>query len=277
MHPEDVLHATDECDALRRAFLAALAPDACWINPLRSRLVADDHLGLRRAASACGLKSPPSLCSNDPLRVRAFAADHGDVVAIEPVSVPACGGPGRPRRWRTTRVTEAVLGGDADIAHFPALYQHRVDAHRFVRVVVMGQRLYAMRLPSSVFDDEGSPDRGAGGDGALGCEALPAQIQASCFALMRAMRLVFACIDLVVTIAGEYRFVDLDEQGDFLFLEDGAAPLLDAFCHLLREGRLDAGWTSAPGRLRCAEVAEAARMERVKEAVQDQRGNHGGG
>ena len=58
---------------------------------------------------------------------------------------------------------------------------------------------------------------------------------------MRMLGLAFGCIDLIVTPQGEYVFLEVNEMGQFLWVEqrEPACPLLRAFATLLIEGRLD--------------------------------------
>ena len=59
--------------------------------------------------------------------------------------------------------------------------------------------------------------------------------------LMRELGLVFGCIDLIVTPEGEHVFLEINEMGQFLWVEQGApaCPMLRAFATLLVERRLD--------------------------------------
>ena len=59
--------------------------------------------------------------------------------------------------------------------------------------------------------------------------------------LMRMLGLAFGCIDLIVTPQGEYVFLEVNEMGQFLWVEqrEPACPLLRAFATMLIEGRLN--------------------------------------
>jgi len=69
---------------------------------------------------------------------------------------------------------------------------------------------------------------------------LPPQVEERCVQLMRQLGLAFGCIDLIVTPEDEYVFLEVNEMGQFLFVEERAPaiPLLRAFTTLLVERKL---------------------------------------
>jgi hypothetical protein len=76
-----------------------------------------------------------------------------------------------------------------------------------------------------------------GGDGELVIEpmVLPEAVARQCRALLARLGLVFGCFDFVVTPAGEYVFLEINQMGQFLWKEEQCAelPLLQAFCDFL--------------------------------------------
>jgi hypothetical protein len=61
---------------------------------------------------------------------------------------------------------------------------------------------------------------------------------------MSELGLVFGCFDLIVTPKGEYVFLEVNEMGAFLWIEERLPELelLDAFCEFLIQGRRDFSW-----------------------------------
>jgi hypothetical protein len=107
--------------------------------------------------------------------------------------------------------------------------------------------------------------------------ALPAVERERCFALMERLGIVFGCFDFIVTPEGEHVFLEVNEMGQFLFVEEYTGlPLLDAFCDFLIAA--DPGFTyrPEPRPLRFADFAlpigrrmQAAEREHVRPASQD--------
>jgi hypothetical protein len=83
--------------------------------------------------------------------------------------------------------------------------------------------------------------------------------------------LVFGCLDFIVTPAGDYVFLEINEMGQFLFLERRTElPLLESFTQFLLAGSEHFRLTSSKNPVSYAEVwsealdlAEQARADHV--------------
>jgi hypothetical protein len=218
--------------------------DRLWVNRPRSAVAAENKLVQLRAARRAGLRFPPTLVSHDPDAIRRFADRHGRVVYK----------PFLPHTWKDAasgrmfstfaRILEpAMLADDDSLSLCPGIYQAYVDKQRDVRVVAIGERFFTADLGShsgQAFVDwrahTYSPELRA----EVG--ALPGGYQMRLEALLGELGLVFGCVDLVIDRAGEAHFLEVNQAGQFLFLEEmvrGALPLLRAMVALLGEGRAD--------------------------------------
>jgi hypothetical protein len=73
---------------------------------------------------------------------------------------------------------------------------------------------------------------------------VPAAIEAQCAALLDELGLVFGCFDFIVNPEGDYIFLEVNEMGQFLFVERSCGiPLVDAFASFLLQGRVDFEWS----------------------------------
>ena len=64
---------------------------------------------------------------------------------------------------------------------------------------------------------------------------LPADIETYCILLMKKLDIVFGCFDFIVTHSGEYIFLEVNEMGQFLWIEKllPELKLLNCFCEFL--------------------------------------------
>jgi glutathione synthase/RimK-type ligase-like ATP-grasp enzyme len=63
---------------------------------------------------------------------------------------------------------------------------------------------------------------------------LPAEVERRCVELTRRLGLVYGAIDLIVTPAGEYVFLEINPTGEYGWIEDATGlPISDAICDLL--------------------------------------------
>jgi glutathione synthase/RimK-type ligase-like ATP-grasp enzyme len=218
--------------------------DRLWVNTPRAAVAAENKLVQLQAARRAGLRFPPTLVSHDPDAIRRFAERHGRVV-YKPF-LPHTWKDGASGRMFSTfaRILEpAMLADDASLSLCPGIFQAYVDKTRDVRVVVIGGRFFTADLRSQsgeAFVDWRAHTYSAELRAEVG--TLPGDYQARLAALLGELGLVFGCIDLVVDRAGDAHFLEVNQAGQFLFLEEmvgGALPLLRAMVALLGEGRAD--------------------------------------
>lgn len=130
---------------------------------------------------------------------------------------------------------------DDALSSCPAIYQRKIEKAYELRVTCMEERCFTVRLDSQSRDttcmdwraDLCTPLKPRRHD-------LPPQVEERCIRLMRELGLAFSCLDLIVTPQGEHVFLEVNEMGEFLWVEqdEPACPLLRAFASLLIEHRL---------------------------------------
>jgi hypothetical protein len=276
LHPGDREFAERECTIFRQALLCDLLPDAFWINPHDAAVRASRKLVQQRAAVENGLTTPDTLYSNDPREIRDFLGRH-DGQAIYKVY--------RPVSWRDAEtywipyssvVTGAELVEDELLQAVPGIFQEVVPKRYELRVTAMGQRLFTTKLDSQRTHAGKIDWRKSYSELEMEPYVLPEAIASGCGRVLRALGLVFGCFDFVVTPAGEYVFLEVNEAGQFLFVEQSTGqPLLDAFSEFVVQGDVEFAWEAERVRTRCRDVeaealalAERARAAHV--AVPDQ-------
>jgi hypothetical protein len=65
--------------------------------------------------------------------------------------------------------------------------------------------------------------------------ALPVAVAARCRSFLRRLDLRFGCVDFIVTPDGHYVFLEINQMGQFLWIEEAQPelPLLQMFCDFL--------------------------------------------
>lgn len=100
--------------------------------------------------------------------------------------------------------------------------QEYVDKLFELRVTVVGRKVFACKLDSQrQKEDEGKVDWRQGYEHGLRHEAfeLPEEMADFCRAYLREMRLNFGCFDFIVTLSGEYVFLECNPNGQWLWVE----------------------------------------------------------
>jgi len=200
-----------------------------WISyPWATRRAACKTDQLARAA-ALGLSIPRTLASNDPVAVRRFYGECGGPGTVifkthQPIIVPVAD-PESCGVVYTSLLDEAHVERLDEIVCCPGIFQEYVAKDHEVRVTVIGRRLFACRI----FSQEGEASRvdwrnwdWRRPEGSLPrhepCD-LPEPVARALAALTRGYELRFATVDLVVTPAGEWVFLELNPNGQWAWIE----------------------------------------------------------
>lgn len=275
LHPADRAFATAQCREFREGLFAALAPKAFWVNRRTAAQRANHKIVQHLAAADLGMEIPPTLYSNDPDEVRAFARAHaGEIVYKTFGGGAGWRGDGTTRVTYTTALRDVDLEDDRALMLAPGIYQAKVEKAYELRVTVLGRRLFGVKLHSQETAAGRLDWRRAYGELRVEPLSVPAPVERACLALMDRLDLAFGCFDFIVTREDRHVFLEVNPMGQFLWIEDMAGvPILDAFCQFLIQGRSDFAWDHARVAVRLADIdvrepERAARAEHVAPADQ---------
>jgi len=187
-------------------------------------------------ASKAGLATPATLISNDPERAAVFVEALRDTdCAIKPLIATRVDGEEGARLPLTTILPR---GHALDsVARAPSIFQPYIEKAFELRCVVMGERIFTVKMDSQAHESTRKDWRA----GELGGEEmknevfdLPEHVQAALHRLMRSFEINFASIDMIVTPDGGFVFLDLNPNGQWLWLEeDLGLPLVAGMADLL--------------------------------------------
>jgi hypothetical protein len=187
-------------------------------------------------AQSLGLEIPSTLITNSPTEVLEFYKRHrGKVVrkAVKSADVFAADGSrARPFTYPVSR---------RDLAHVhateccPTIVQAYVEKRVELRVTVVGQQVFAAEIDSQHanhsrydwrhHDTANTPHR---------AHDLPARLQRACVAMVAELGLLFGAIDMIVTPDCRYVFLELNPNGEYLWIESlTGLPISDAVCDVL--------------------------------------------
>ncbi|WP_435193290.1 ATP-grasp ribosomal peptide maturase [Streptomyces sp. NRRL F-5630] len=200
-----------------------------WVNhPLRE--VAADYKPAQLAlAQRLGLDVPPTLVTNDPDRARAFIAEHEQVIHKTLRSTPYERDGVRLGGWAEPVAVEEI---DDSVRTAPHLFQARVRKTSDVRVLVVGRRLFAVRIDSDLLDWR--LDYSALTYSAID---LPPALAAGLHAFLERCGLASGSFDLALDADGRYQFLELNPNGQWGWLEHATGlPFSAALADFLTRG-----------------------------------------
>ena len=221
-----------------------LDPLANWINPI-DNIAGHKPIQLLTARSV-GFDIPPTLMSNDPRKIRNFFERYrGDVIYKSFYPAAWQDEHGKNFTVYATLLTSDILKDDLALSACPGIFQKRINRKSEYRVTVMGRTCLAARVTPSLDSESDQIDiKTHHNDVIVSRAELPSAVQDKCIGLTRALGVRFGCIDIVQDLEGRYIFLEINPQGQFLWLEDinPNLPMLDAFSDFLMDGSQDFEW-----------------------------------
>jgi hypothetical protein len=216
-----------------------------WINEPTASQAAENKFIQLKLARSCGIDIPRTLITARPDRFRAFLRAEGEIVAK-----PLDGHSWKNECGETLSAFASILSvergsqlSDEDIAQCVTMYQQRIEKIADVRMVVMGAEVYAYRV---IQNGEQHFDFRIGfyQENHLRYEAIPvpAALKRKMIKLMGLLRINFASADFALKANDAWVFLDLNPNGQWLFLEDGdnECCLGQKFCSFFVNDRVDA-------------------------------------
>lgn len=246
LHPADVLIAEKESNTVIQGFddyldKKALMSANSYASHVRSR-----HKTIQlRAASKVGLFIPNTLISNCPDDIKYFSRNFSGNVVIKSFTSPTWMSDGSTYFTFTKKISEDLLKNHESLSAAPAIYQEQVEKAYEVRILFMGAQYFAVKLNSQESKASRSDWR-RNGTANLSIEPwqVPDDVIDLCKSLMAELGLITGSFDFAVDHAGRYIFFEINEQGQFLWMEQRcpSMPILQVFSEFLASCDRDFYW-----------------------------------
>lgn len=220
--------------------LSADRPDI-MINGYWAKLAAESKMLQLWQARRAGLTVPETIQSNDVSAIRTFQEKHSGKIICKAII---------PQMWQSERrlafaYTAILPNVDSippeAISLHPAIYQPYVDKLFEIRIVIFGGKQFGIKIDSqddqlSVVDWRAKRLIRNNNEN----YRLPEDIFNKCINLMRSLDISYGAFDFIVSPNGDYIFLEVNEAGQFLFIEDCGPndKIAHAFCHFLIHGTL---------------------------------------
>lgn len=239
--------------------------DCFWMSPPHCIALASAKTSQLARAARLGFDVPRTLITTDPEAAHSFYEQCGGQIVYKVLSDPflgmssrmdeinrrlraEIGGPiapaelltrFRPRGVHTTPIGEAQLAMLESIRLTPCLFQEYVPKQVELRVTVVDDLVFAAEIDSQQHEktridwrhyDVAIPYRAA---------ELPDAVAARCVELTSSYGLNFGAIDLILTPDGRYVFLEINPNGQWLWVQDRVPelPIAEAIAARLARGR----------------------------------------
>jgi glutathione synthase/RimK-type ligase-like ATP-grasp enzyme len=193
-----------------------------WISSPSATVHASNKLNQLAAAYQCGLRIPDTVVTQSPSVVRDFWERHEGRVIVKPVA----GAPG-PILF-TQFVREEHFREEDSIRSSPAIYQEFIPGTNHIRLNCFGNQSYAGLIETD--DLDWRPNLTV----PISRWSVPDALQSVIRKVLDELGLEMGIMDLKQTPEGEFVWLEVNPQGQFLFLEGlTGEPLTELFTDYL--------------------------------------------
>lgn len=223
LHRAHAEYCLRESDWFFRGELLALAEyvdQQDWMShPLALQRAESKVLQLQLAARV-GMQCPDSLISNDPKDLRRFYDEHDGRVIAKPLRLGYFDYGDEQTAAFTTALADSDLDDEDAIRVAPVIYQEHLPKCVDIRVTIVEDTVFAASIHSQATESARVDWRSTTTDLPHFRHELPRAVGERCMDLMRALSLKYGALDLVLTPEGDYVFLEVNPNGQWLWIED---------------------------------------------------------
>jgi hypothetical protein len=191
-----------------------------------------------RVAGQLGFELPPTLITNSEADLLDFYSRHNGSIVSKPVGFSFFNTLGNTFCRYTEMVTKRDIAYARQVSYCPMIFQAYVPKLVELRITVVGQQVFAAEIHSQSsnhtrhdwrrYDEYQTPHF---------AHQLPREIERLCVELVAQLGLLYGAIDMVLTPDGRYVFLEINPNGQYLWIEDATGlPISEAICDLLING-----------------------------------------
>jgi hypothetical protein len=117
---------------------------------------------------------------------------------------------------RTSEMLMPAKGTEDVLTYAPGIYQTLIEKRYDVRVIVMGERMRAFMIRTGVLDGRIEAAQGKAHTEEI---TVPLEVQTGIRKFMASAGIIFGCFDFAVDESEQWVFLEVNEAGQFLFLD----------------------------------------------------------
>jgi hypothetical protein len=217
--------------------------NAFWVNSRYARSSADLKPYQLKKANEASFNIPKTIITNEPSEIRKFITEHPKVI-FKPLTPFTWKEKGKKFATYTSVVSLELnqLPKDELLRTTPGIFQEFIEKQYEVRVQFFGETYFAVKIDASKIK-HGDIDWRFDQSSLNSFEhiKIPDSMFKNCQKLMHELGIVVGAFDFIVTVNNDWIYLEVNEAGQFLFLEEWCPdlPILDAFCSFLVSKKAD--------------------------------------
>ncbi|OYD42266.1 hypothetical protein [Sphingobacterium cellulitidis] len=203
-----------------------------WISEPYNVYKAENKILQLKTAQMIGFKIPITVVTTDKEKVSNFFQKCGKTI-IKPISRTRIDNKNVPEFIFTNRIDKDHRSIFQNYDLTPCIFQEEIGKDLELRVTVVGDNIFAAQIKSQD-DDETKIDWRRKKMKFTKFE-LPNEISNKCLELVHRLNLNFGAIDLILSPNGEYTFLEINPNGQWVWIEnDTGLKISDALINLLQ-------------------------------------------
>jgi len=206
-------------------------PSVLWVNPIDSVQLAERKVYQLRLAQQLGFKTPDTLISNNPEKLRLFFNKNNGNIICKPIFHGLFVSNNERAAVYTHRVKVDELNNDIQLTSCPTLLQQEIPKGTDIRATFIGEEVFSVEI----YSDTSKPlDWRCLKESVLyRLYELSDNVCNACKAMMKTMGLTFGAFDFVKTEDGQLYFLEINPTGEWAWLEkEMGFQMRDAFIRL---------------------------------------------
>lgn len=215
-------------------------PKKRWMNHPSANAAASHKLEQLSTACSLGFSIPDTLLTQDAASARSFYERLHRCVIVKPMSNGYVEREsGTDSLIYTNRVADDDLQEFDDLSNCPTLFQQLIAKASDVRITVVDSMIHAVELHAADEDGRQRCDirRNNMADVEYSDITLPESITRLIRSLVKHYDLRFAAIDMVVDLAGQWHFLEVNPNGQWAWLDiEGASRIAESFVESFSDG-----------------------------------------
>lgn len=239
LHKGDLRFAKSETLDFLNGYIETLSSGAFWVNlPEAKYKVSNKPVQLKMAFES-GLEIPETIFTNDPDEVMQFYNKKEGRIVYKPFRTNIWSLPYNNNDYSAINYTSKLEISDfedPDIISFaPGIYQEEIDKKYELRIIIMGRYFVSVRIESQCSEYSKIDWRPEQRNIPMSEIEIPSEIKAKLLDMMGKANVVFGCVDMIVDRDDNYIFLEINEMGQFLWIEsvNPEIRLLDHFSNFL--------------------------------------------
>lgn len=213
--------------------------NALWINHPLNIKKARSKIYQLKIAKKIGFNIPKTIITNVSKEALAFYKLCQGNVITKTLNIPTIDrGQDRFFTIFTSPVSVKDMENIKSVKYAPTLFQEYIPKKVEIRATVFGNKIFAAEIHSQQNPVTKDDWRHYNADINYFPHILPEKIEQFCFELVHGFGLIFGAIDMILTPQGKYVFLELNPNGQWIWIEQlTGLPMINALVDLLEKGK----------------------------------------